>query len=345
MGQKVRGYRRNTYYGVNINELIHIDETSGEKQVKPLFSHSWIYKVNPKGMLGWNLGGTGITKSTYGINLNESRRLLLSIEEVRIQYGCTSNGLGRTGTKETGYTVYGEYTKSIKSTLNVHVNYTNLGNIGSEVSQKEESKKTPRLRDKLPFKDQINIEVAIERVAVNFEKNRKSKISRKRMCLKDIREEYNRVKEKEELMASISSTISYAEELSESIVLSGILPTVNRTVKLIARELRGELNHIKTLRSREMAISQHALTSPNGRKGVGMSYGRSGKKVYDGGYYGYNLTLKGPLDGARRTMSHVIKIGKVPLGTKRAMRVSSHEHAKTTVGTIGIRGSYCYGRG
>jgi len=276
--------------------------------------------------------------------------LLLSIEEVRRSFGCISNGLGRLGTKETGYTVYGEYTTSFRSSL--YENRKNSKDTNQPVESTTDLKKSSEYSPERNIQNLLlEIELAIDRVVINFEKKRNSKIDRRRINLKHRREKYDIEKEKQELLGVRSSTIKGAEELSEAITLSGILPTVHIITKLLARELRAELNHRKILRNRERARTQHALTSHTGIKGLGMrvSTGSSSKTLiengYEGGYYGYNFTLKGPLDGARRTITHVIKIGKVPRGTKRARRVSSHEHAKTTVGTIGIFGTYCYGRG
>ena len=72
---------------------------------------------------------------------------------------------------------------------------------------------------------------------------------------------------------------------------------------------------------------------------------KKGEKKRKGGYYGYRVTVKGTLNGGRRTRTYERQKGTVPGGTKRARVRMGEEVAKTTVGTRGVRVEYCYGRG
>jgi hypothetical protein len=95
-------------------------------------------------------------------------------------------------------------------------------------------------------------------------------------------------------------------------------------------------------RNRENRRNHHAKSSQYGRKKRTQGGEGKGEKY---GYYGYQVMVKGPLGGARRTMTYVIQNGTVPRGTKKARRVTNQEHAKTKIGTIGVKVTYCYGRG
>ena len=102
MGQKVGGYRRNVPYG---KETVLLSEKS-----KSMTRDGWMFDVNPKGLVGWNRGTSGRKEKEYGSSVSDARRLRKELEEVRRVSGCESNGLGRKGTSQTGYVVYGEYT-------------------------------------------------------------------------------------------------------------------------------------------------------------------------------------------------------------------------------------------
>ena len=324
MGQKVGGYRRNVPYG---------------KETR-LLSQGWTFEVNPKGRVGWNTGTSGRKEKEYGEELNESRRLRKELEEVRKLYGCESNGLGRKGTKQTGYTVYGEYRSGENKP-------------SSTSGAKLKGYKTRRNEDQLI--------VALERVVRSYEAKRKCKVDRKRTNLKDRRKKKGietvwNEKEERKSVLGYSSKRRKAEERCETIALSGVRPVAQRRANRMVRELEGNMNHIEILRNREGLTTHHARSSQYGRKRLGevdpMNLIHSQNKENEetdsskkGGYYGLNVTVKGPLEGSRRTLSYVVQRGTVPRGTKRARIMMSHEHAKTTYGTLGVRVTYCYGRG
>jgi hypothetical protein len=332
MGQKVGGYRRNVPYGHETSLL------SGEDQGKK--ERGWMFDVNPNGRVGWNMGTSGRKEKEYGKSLSDGRRLRKELEEVRRASGCESNGLGRKGTKETGYVVYGEYTSGSLG----------KGKPGSTQvnGQDARAKKRSRLSSKL--RETSELLVARERVTMNYEKKRQVKVERKRTNLKDRRKEKGLEGDKEERRSVLgySSKRMKAEERAEAIALSGRIPTAKRRTNLIVRELESGLNHMEVLRNRESLRTHHAKSSRRGRKRLGEVDNRGSRKeagVKKGGYYGFNVTVKGPLEGARRTMAYVIQLGTVPRGTKRARMMMTHEHAKTKVGTVGVRITYCYGRG
>jgi len=151
-------------------------------------------------------------------------------------------------------------------------------------------------------------------------------------------------KKERKLVLGYSSKRVKGTERCEAVVLSGRIPTGHRRTKLIVRELEHGLNHMEVMRNRENRRTHHAKSSQYGRKKVGgQDYGKRSKEKY--GYYGYQVRVKGPLGGARRTMSYVIQNGTVPRGTKKARRTADFEHAKTKIETIGVKVTYCYGRG
>lgn len=57
---------------------------------------------------------------------------------------------------------------------------------------------------------------------------------------------------------------------------------------------------------------------------------------------GYHLVVKGTLNGGRRTRTQVRNQGKVPRSERDANRGVSRLHAKTKVGTMGVRRTCCY---
>lgn len=72
------------------------------------------------------------------------------------------------------------------------------------------------------------------------------------------------------------------------------------------------------------------------------------RKAGRGRRRGYRLEVKGTLNGARRTRRQVSNQGTVPRSRRRAHRGVSRLHAKTKVGTMGVRRTTCYageGRG
>ena len=343
MGQKVGGYRRNVPYG---RETVGI-ETSKAK------APTWRFQVNPSGKLGWNRGNSGRKEKEYGESLGEARRLRTEVEEVRKVFGCESNGLGRKGTKETGYTRIGEYTygESLKegrgestrgSGENVHTPHTPGEKKPLSIRVQKKAKKAY---------DEAKRKVARERIRRKQERRRETKIDRKRTDLKQRRKDKELTGEKKERLSVLGRSTKRRKpvERAEAVVRSGRIPTGERRTKLIARELERGLNHLEVRRQVENVRKHHAKSSSHGRKSPRGQGGSDGERVPDGrrsgGYYGYQLVIKGPLGGARRTMVKVIQQGTVPRGTKQARRTTSFEHAKTKIGTIGVKVTYCYGRG
>lgn len=339
MGQKVGGYRRNVPFGQK-TVRIHTEKPKTEKKGP----RSWRFEVNPEGRMGWNRGTSGRVGSqekAYGKSLNEGRRLRKEVEEVRKGFGCVTNGMGRKGTKETGYQIYGEYTYEDRNPR---------GEEGKEKQGEEGKPGKEKKKGKVGLKTfatekdfRQTRERARERLRRKAERQRKAKVERKRTNLKERRKEEGMegigyAKKERKSVLGYTTKRKKPSERAEAIALSGCLPTNERRTKLIAKELEAGLNHMEVRRNRENLRTYHSKREEYGRK-----------KETDGaeksGYYGYQILVKGPLGGARRTMTYGIQKGKVPRGTKKARRTTSFEHAKTKIGTIGVKVTYCYGLG
>jgi hypothetical protein len=117
-----------------------------------------------------------------------------------------------------------------------------------------------------------------------------------------------------------------------------VIPTGQRRTNLLVRELENGVNHREVRRNREKRRRYHEKRKEGGRK-------KEEEKEKKKGYYGYQIRVKGPLGGARRTRTYGIQKGKVPRGTKKARRRETSEHAKTKIGTLGVKVTYCYGLG
>ena len=273
---------------------------------------SWRFKVNPEGRRGWDQGTVGRTEKEYGKSLTRGRKRREEREEVRNYHGYESNGRGRKGRAERGYVVYGEYT-------------------GPERKEEEGREREKRL------------EVGRTRVRRKYEKRRKGKVERERRNLKERRKKNKLEGEKGErgrvLGAGNAGKRKKAGERCEAVRRSGRRPTGKRRGKLRARELEQGVNHVEVRRSRENRMAHHAKSSPNGRKR------RKDKKEGKGGYYGYQVVVNGTVGGSRRTMKHTIQGGTLPRGTKKARRRTNQEHAKTKIGTLGVRVTYAYSLG
>lgn len=274
---------------------------------------SWRFQVNPEGRSGWTQGTAGRTEKDYGKALTSGRQRIQEREEVRKVHGYESNGMGRKGRPERGYVVYGEYT-------------------GPDPVKGDESHGRDRER---------SVQVGRARVSRKYEKWRKGKVERKRRNLKERRKTYHLEGEKAERAlvrgATQASKRKKAGERCEAVSLSGRRPTGKRRGKVRVRELEQGLNHVEVRRNRESRRAHHAKSSPNGRKTR-----KDKKEAGQGGYYGYQVQVNGPLGGSRRTMTQTIQGGTLPRGTKKARRTTSFEHAKTKIGTLGIRVTYAY---
>jgi hypothetical protein len=269
-------------------------------------------QVNPRGKHGWDRGSSGSKEDGYGRHLTEARRRRQELSEVRERAGCVSNGMGLTGTKASGRTVYGEY----------------------------RSPSTKRVGTRRTTGELI---VSRERVARKAGMRRGTKVERRRVDLKELWSDgFEEDKRGRKDKAGVSSKRVMRDERSEAIALSGKRPVVDRRVTLVVRELEHGLNHKEVRHTLQSIRVYHAETSQRGRKRLGEQPRR---RQGDGGYYGCQVRVKGPLNGGLRTDDMMITLGTVPRGTKRARLPSAHQHAKTKAGTIGVRVMYCYSRG
>ena len=351
MGQKVGGYRRNERYGT---KTVRIPLDKGEE------GRSWRFEVNPKGRVGWDRGNVRRNETGYGSSLSQGRRRRDQVEELRKGYGCTTNGVGRKGDGERGYTVYGEYTYRDyekkegrrESDPQVDRKGSEGKEVGREGGKKKEEKKgssplawTKEMEGRKAFRSQEEFKkerkVGRRRLKRKREKERGVKVERKREDLKERREgNSGRRKEKEERKARLGrqSKRTKPDERVDGAVRSGTRPMIGRRSKLIAKELESGRKHRQSMREIEKVRKAKSKNGKTGRK-------REKAGGEKGGYYGYQVQRKGPLGGARRTMVRTRQEGTVPRGTKEARRRTGKEHAKTSIGTIGVKVSYCYGLG
>lgn len=345
MGQKVGGYRRNVEYG------------KGTRLSSDREKRGWEFQVNPKGRVGWNRSGVGRKERTYGLERSQSRSLRKELEEVRRREGGESNGFGIKGTSKRGYVVYGEYTRSSKERNEKKLKalkvawervlrkyekrwivkvdrkrrrrkerYTDY----SKRSTKEVSKTIEDVKDKASKEFE-----GIEDTRRGIEDTRRGITGDNSRKKPEIKADFD---ERRRVLGEDSKRLK-GEERCEAIALSGVRPTGTRRTNLIVKELENSLNHIDVLRTRESRMEHHAQSSQRGRKRLGITEGSKG------GYYGYKVYVKGPLDGARRTIKYEFQGGTVPRGTKRARRRENQKVAKTDVGTVGVKVRYTYSRG
>jgi hypothetical protein len=311
MGQKVKGYRRNTEYGTRTNK-----QPSDKESRK-----GWEYKVNPKGRVGWNIGTSGRKEKGYGSERRRGKKRRTEVEEVRRTEGMWTNGRGRKGGMDKGYVVYGEYYTREKG---------NTRNVNERALGKERSR---RKRERRRRKRETNRGVNVKRERTELNSRRKEEGLDKEKKDREKRLEKGKRKRRSERCGVVA--------------LSGRKNMSSRRAKRRARERERGRNHIERRRNRERRRTEHGTKSENGRKRLGAEgdVGKGEKGVEKKGYYGYKVTVKGRLEGSRRSMKYERRKGKIPRGTKRARIRTGEEVAKTTVGTLGVRVEYCYGLG
>lgn len=289
------------------------------QETRLLDGKPWMLEVNPRGKYGWDRGTSGRKEGGYGRHLSESRRRRKELKEVRRRAGCESNGLGLKGMKESGRKVYGEYRSPSRKPTGTKRGGNTKRRTGEELG------------------------VARERVARKYGERRGTSVERNRVDLKgkridDVEKDQQGRREK---VGTASKRVK-REERCQAIALSGKRPVVERRANLIVRELEHGLNHKEVRQQTQARRTYHAENSSSGRKRLGE---QPTQRKATGGYYGFQVMVKGPLNGALRTDDHVMSMGTVPRGTKRARIPTYHEHAKTKAGTIGVRVMYCYSRG
>jgi hypothetical protein len=351
MGQKVRGYRRNAKYGEN---SLRIQTKKEEGILKPNQSRSWRFEVNPEGTVGWESGAGGRKEGTNGDHLNQSRGLREEIEEVRVNHGCVSNGLGRKGRPERGYGVYGEYTypdEKERERAKAGEEKRRLKEEGKKKKQasgKEGSSQSKSRGEKRKRYEEAQLKLGRLRVKRKYEKRRGKKVEIKRTDLKKRRKESGLEEEKRKRVQALGPNPKRRKpsERCDAIARSGSLPIGQRRANLRARELEEGLNHIEVRRKVEKRRDHHAKDVKYGRKKEGLvELNQTRGEKRKSGYYGYQLVVKGPLGGGRRTTTYVKQDGCLPLGTKKARRRTWLEPSKTKIGSLGVKVSYCYGVG
>jgi hypothetical protein len=132
------------------------------------------------------------------------------------------------------------------------------------------------------------------------------------------------------------------------VVRGGVMRMERRRVKRRIRKREGAGRaHMRVRREMEGRRKYHGRKSKNGRVAKGTRRGKKGAGSGErkGGYYGYRVTVKGPLNGARRTTTMVRGRGTVPESRKEGRIGTAEGVAKTSVGTRGVQVGYCYGIG
>lgn len=310
MGQKVSGYRRNVPYGTKSLKR------NPEREAQD--GGYWMFQVNPKGRVGWNRGDGERTERGYGKDLSHAQGRRNQVEECRKVFGCVTNGLGRKGTRKTGYQVYGEYT------------YGEMED--GEKKQGLIETSSPGMRKRFGSHPEFRQgrHQARLRLTRKREQERQVPVERKRLDLKSRREANpTQVGEKQERKARLSPGRKRERpgERVDAVVLSQSRPVQERRAKLIATELESGIHHMESRRKIEKL--RKAKTKLSGQAGP----------------YGYQIQVKGPLGGARRTIVYLIQEGKIPRGSTQGLTRTGFQHAKTSIGTIGVKVTYCYGLG
>lgn len=133
------------------------------------------------------------------------------------------------------------------------------------------------------------------------------------------------------------------------VVRGGVMRMERRMVKRRIRKREGAGRaHMRVRREWEGRRKYHGRKSKYGRVAKGTRRGKEGNVAEgkrQGGYYGYRVTVKGPLNGARRTTTMVRGRGTVPDSRKEGRIGTAEGVAKTSVGTRGVQVAYCYGIG
>lgn len=142
------------------------------------------------------------------------------------------------------------------------------------------------------------------------------------------------------------------EAMAVVVVRGGVMRMERRMVKrrIMKREKAGR-DHMRVRRDWGKRRKQHGKKSKYGRveaqeTGVrSQGVASSGLVKRQGGYYGYRVRVKGPLNGSRRTKKKERGNGTVPESMKKGRIGTAEGVAKTSVGTRGVQVAYCYGRG
>jgi hypothetical protein len=156
-----------------------------------------------------------------------------------------------------------------------------------------------------------------------------------------------------------SAGVVCTEAMATVVARSGKRRMEGRRVKRRVRKREGAgREHRKARRSVEARRKAHGRKSRYGRSyGYGgfstrqRSPDQDGSATFSsaaqrlGGYYGYRVTVTGPLNGSRRTKRWEKGMGTVPSSSKASRRGTAEGVAKTSVGTRGVQVTYCYGLG
>lgn len=336
MGQKVKGYRRNAEYGKETRRR-------GKRR-------SWEEEVNPPLLTGWVSSGSERTEKGYGGEEVKGKERRKRVSEGRRAEGYETSGRGRKGNSARGYVVYGEYLKVSRGAK--PLKKERGGEEAGEREEGRESRERKRGRRRRRYETVRGGKVTRERVdraevregrgLRGERRERRGPRGRARQrrgtgrgaprAKRDVKEERIWVqKEAERRNGALGAVV----------VLGGVRRIEGRRGKRRVRKRRtAGRDHRKVRREVSGLRTYHSLNSPQGRKAVG---GKRGRR--QGGYYGYRVVVQGPRNGSRRTTKTIRGNGTVPQGRKSGRRGEWEGVAKTSVGTRGVRVTYCYGLG
>lgn len=339
MGQQVKGYRRNARYG----------GPSNRRDGKGVGGH---WEVNPPRQYGWRQSGSGLTSKEYGRGIGMGTEMRKRVEEAMQGAGYRTNGRVRRGNEHVGYVVRGEYRKSRR---------TEEKGKGVGRGRKEEGKgwiekERRRTRSRRVRGMELEMGRRIGRERVNREYRvgglgllRECKIAWQLVKRRDrgYREQPKRENSKTTKKVRTHGVKRRRQARAVAVVRTGLMNMEGRRVKRFVRkrELAGR-KQTQARRQREGRMRYHArsISTKYGRREAVETEGSKGGLVL-GGYYGYKVTVIGPRDGARRTKKVVRGVGTVPQSRKVGRIGISEGIAKTSIGTRGVRVTYCYGVG
>ena len=309
MGQKTKGFRRGERYG-----------RSSNRKGRGKGNRGWQFQINPVGIYGYYYNIPAKTNRNYGKYAQDGMMLTNAVEQLLYSKGCTTNGIGVTGSRRHGYTVHGEYRRSNTNLHDLNASLARVEVIAEELRETKVNRTRTSVED---LRQLATTTTATTATTVM------SPLSRPLEDRYQRRSKSFRIRGPESRVSSI--------DLWKAVVRSGIIPSSTLLAKRVARQLEDTIQHRKVIRELEAIIITHAYDSPHGLK-------TSSQPLKDG-YWGYKVTVKGVIGGSLRTTQSILQEGRIPESTKEARIATSHSVAKTSIGTRGVQVDYCYGIG
>ena len=278
--------------------------------------NGWEYKVYPQGCVGWSTMLLDTHDATYGANERSAGKVVRYLEETRLSAGYLSSGRG-VKWSEKGCEVYGEY----------------MPMSGRRNKVQDRNRKTRRDRALVRLYMERGVRVTRNRV------NLLRVVRRDRSMWRELKKIETQTRGMRKRKKILSSKQFAHRGMVASVVRCGTIALEKLLAKFVARALMEGREHKKVLREFEAMMKIQSKQSVRGLKNLGMG------KQQTRGYYGVRLVVNGRLDGGRRTAKYTWQIGKVPMGLMSGRIRTGEAVAKTKDGTLGVRLTFCYGRG